>query len=342
MSFGETNPHLTGKTPRRSRRSNPWGAAGGAIVALGAVALLAWLARQGTRPANWGERFRYDISELKRVDPKLMVGRELSPLSLDIANPHAIAVDSSNRVYAGGDSAIAVLDSDGRPIRKIAIDRPVTCLAVGLDGSIYAGQTGVIAVLGPDGVKRFECAPPGTNAFITSVAVNEADLYAADAGQRMVWRFNLKGQLSTRIGARNKENGFPGFFVPSPNFDLALGPDGSLWVVDPGRHKFILFSPDGDVLSSWERSGADIEGFSGCCNPCHIAIRADGSFVTSEKGLVRVKIHAVTGSLVGVLAGPDRFGPDTRGIDLAVDGNGRILALDPERAVILVFTVEDK
>lgn len=311
---------------------------GGFLAAL--VAALIWAAWPRGTPAEMGDSFRYDIASLKRVDPALMIGRELAPIPVPVDSPSALAVDGSNRLYVGGASAIAVLDADGAPLHRWPVGEPVTCLAAGPEGELYVGHRGRIVVLGADGATRTAWDLPGSNAVLTSVGVAGADLFAADAGQRLVWRFARDGRLLGRIGARNKDRDFPGFVIPSPYFDLAIGPGGDLWVVDPGRHQLIRFSPAGEPMSSWARDGMDIGGFSGCCNPSHIALRADGSFVTSEKGLVRIKIHAPTGALIGVLAGPDRFSEETRGIDLAVDGRGRILALDPEKAVILVFELE--
>ena len=85
-----------------------------------------------------------------------------------------------------------------------------------------------------------------------------------------------------------------------------------------------------------------VEGFCGCCNPTHFVVREDGSFVTSEKGIERVKIHGPDGSLVGVVAPPELFRPDTRGLALAVDEAGRILVLDPEQARVRVFVLREK
>lgn len=342
MTPAPLQPEPQKRPPRPARTISPWARVAATIIVLATLALTVWLARQGTRPRNWGESFRYDLSAIKQIDPKHMIGRELAPIPAGVTKPHALATDRSNRIYVGGDYAIAILEPDGRVVRQIPTNRRVTCLAIGRDGLLYAGLTGSIAVFTPEGVKRTEWQAPGTNAVLTSIGVNDTELFAADAGQRIVWRFNLAGTLIAPIGAKNPNTGFPGFFIPSPYFDLAFDPDGALWVVDPGRHKFIHFSPEGEVLSFWERTGTDIEGFSGCCNPSHIAIRSDGSFVTSEKGLVRIKLHAATGALVGVLAGPAHFGPDARGLDLAVDQTGRILVLDPDKAVILVFMLEDK
>jgi hypothetical protein len=84
----------------------------------------------------------------------------------------------------------------------------------------------------------------------------------------------------------------------------------------------------------------DIEGFCGCCNPTHFAFLPDGSFVTSEKGIPRVKVYDRLGRLAAVVAGPDRFREGVQGLDLAVDQTERILVLDPARRAVRVFVLE--
>ena len=80
-----------------------------------------------------------------------------------------------------------------------------------------------------------------------------------------------------------------------------------------------------------------IEGFSGCCNPVHVASLPDGSFVTSEKGLLRIKIHNQIGEFVTVVAMPDQFDKDTGDVDIAVNSKGQILVLDPKRKQVRIF-----
>ena len=299
-----------------------------------------WLAWSHRPSRELGASFRYDLAEFRKPDPKLMIGREMKSFAAQVDSPHALAVDRTNRIYVGGDKGISVLEPGGHQVGVIPVSSPVTALAVGPTGTLYVGQTGHLAVMGPDGMKQADWILPGTNGFITSIAVTGSRVFVADAGQRLVWQYDVEGRIVGHFGEKDRARGFPGFFIPSPYFDLGIAPDGALWVVDPGRHRFIHFSPEGEVIGSWERTGMDWEGFCGCCNPSHFAIRADGSFVTSEKSIVRVKIHAVTGALVGVLAGPDQFAAETRGMDLAVDGNGRILVLDPVKGLIHIFVVE--
>ncbi|NJO93063.1 MAG: hypothetical protein HC831_31980 [Chloroflexia bacterium] len=80
-----------------------------------------------------------------------------------------------------------------------------------------------------------------------------------------------------------------------------------------------------------------MDGFSGCCNPSHAALLSDGSFVTAEKGLERVKIHNANGDLKCVVAKPNQFIEGTVGLDLAVDSKDRIFILDPEKKMIRIF-----
>jgi len=125
--------------------------------------------------------------------------------------------------------------------------------------------------------------------------------------------------------------------IPSPYFDVAVDPDGFLWAANTGRHSLENYTREGKLRSSWGEFSMEIEGFCGCCNPSHFAILEDGSFVTSEKGIPRVKIYDRLGRLSSVVAGPDRFDIGTVGLDLALDSAQRILVLDPARRKVRTF-----
>ncbi|MHC4639708.1 MAG: NHL repeat-containing protein, partial [Planctomycetota bacterium] len=126
---------------------------------------------------------------------------------------------------------------------------------------------------------------------MTSIAVYENNVFAADAGNRIVMRYDTQGKLINTIGQKNTERNIPGFLIPSPYFDLAVGKDGLLRVVNPGLHRIEAYTFDGDLEFWWGRTSTLVEGFCGCCNPVNFAILDDRSFVTCEKGLVRVKIY---------------------------------------------------
>jgi len=81
-----------------------------------------------------------------------------------------------------------------------------------------------------------------------------------------------------------------------------------------------------------------LEGFSGCCNPAEMAIMEDNSFVTSEKGMPRIKLYGQHGELKGVVAPPDKFDVDSYyAPDVTVDAEHRVYALDFDRKQVRIF-----
>jgi hypothetical protein len=194
----------------------------------------------------------------------------------------------------------------------------------------------------------------GERALLTGLAVKDDDVFVADAGNRIVLHYDSEGTLINKIGEKDERRNIPGFFIPTPYFDLTIAPDGLLRVVNPGNHKIEAYTYDGDLELSWGKFSGTIEGFCGCCNPVSIAILPDESFVTVEKGLIRAKIYDPYGQFVGVVAGPDELGvagpvkicqfPEQcqcGGFDVAVDAKGRIFVLDTIKNVVRVFSRKD-
>ena len=169
-------------------------------------------------------------------------------------------------------------------------------------------------------------------------------MFVADAGNRIVLRFDRAGNLVKRIGQKDPSKGVPGFIVPSPYFDLAVGPDGLLWVANTGRHHLEAYTFEGDYETGWGEAAVGLRGFCGCCNPAHFALLPDGRFITSEKGLARVKIHSAKGEFEGVVAGPEAFPKHLdnptgaqAGIDVAVDSQGRVILADSLSNEVRIF-----
>lgn len=284
-----------------------------------------------SRRAELGKSFDYSLDEYRKVDPALICYRELEPIVPSISNLSAVAVSPSGSLYVAGEKAIEIIGHG-----LLQVDGAPGCLAVDDDGVVYAGLRDHVEVISTAG-KKTAWRSPGEKAYLTSIAVDEWYVYVADAGSRRIWRYGKAGGEPLEIGQKDWANGVRGFFIPSPFFDLAISrADGSLWAVNPGHHALENYRPDGMPLSHWEKSSFGIEGFSGCCNPAHFALMPDGAFVTAEKGLPRVKIHNLDGSLRCVVAAPDQFDEGVTGLDVAV-ADGRILVLDPSRNQIRVF-----
>lgn len=272
-----------------------------------------------------GESLRYCIDEFRKVDESLVRYHELQALvaSKQIGALRALAVFPDGAVFVGGENGLQQLQMQHVPL---LLKGGATCLAYDQTGMYWAKTN------------RIECAReiawnlPGEKAYITSIAVSDEYVFAADAGNRCIWRFNKSGEGDPFVIESPR-----GFVVPSPFFDIAITPEGTLWAVNPGRHSFEHYRPDGTLIEHWEKVSMQIEGFSGCCNPSHIALLPDGAFVTAEKGLARIKIHERDGSFRCVVAAPDQFEAGITGLDLATDSDGKIYVLDPSRGVVRVF-----
>ena len=321
-----------------------WGRPALVVVAVlvGYQLFLVLTSRRDAANVPLGPGFDYDLDAHGGNDPAMVIAAETVSIAIPLAVPSGIAVDARDRIYVAGDRAIVVFAPDGTGLARHEMDASPLCLDVGDDGLLYVGFMEHLAVLTREGKKIADWGNLGEKAAITSVAVVDGAVFVADAGNAVVYRYDASGKQLGRIGQKDPEREEPGFVVPSPYFDVAGGPDDTIWIVDPGRHELRNYTPDGRRRSSWKKASMTIEGFCGCCNPTHIAIREDGSFVTSEKGFVRVKLSNEIGDLQGVVAGSDAFDEGARGLDLAVDSKDRILVLDPGRRTVRVFELNGK
>ena len=322
----------------------------GVSVVAGVVAL-ALFDITGEKGSGLDKDFVYDIEDKIKIDPGLIFYTESSePIVTGFKRSHGIAVDTNGTIYAAGDKAIRLFDSSGNLQGEIQLDSSPRCITVSKDGKIYIGMKNHVQAY--DGSKKRLASWPSLNgdAVLTSIAVLKNDIFVADAGNRIVLHYDTNGKLLNRIGGKNEERNIPGFVVPSPYFDLAIAGDGLLRVVNPGRHRIEAYTFDGDLEFWWGIYSPNIEGFCGCCNPVNFAILDNGSFVTVEKGLIRVKIYDVDGNFTGVVAGPEQLvslreakicqipaNCQVGGFDLAVDDKQQILILDTIRNVIRTF-----
>jgi sugar lactone lactonase YvrE len=122
--------------------------------------------------------------------------------------------------------------------------------------------------------------------------------------------------------------------------NLAIAPDGAIWVPDGRNARFQIFSPDGELLEVWGGEGTGegqfdflpTDGFGGYGRGA-IAFAPDGSFYVADTGNNRIQKF-----------GPDRefllsWGGEGLGdgqflgaSDLAVDAQGRVYVVDANKA----------
>ena len=323
----------------------------GVLITLAVVIAIFALVRFGLTGQE-GEEFIYDVSKLAKIDPNLILYEESGqPINTGFTNSHGIAVDSKGFLYVAGDKAILIFGEDGNMISEVKLTDKPKCLTVADDGSIYIGMKNYIEVYNSEGKKLADWPTFGNDTVLTSIAVSKNNVFIADAGKRIVIHCDTTGSLINYIGQKNENKNIPGFMIPSPYFDLAVAADGLLRVVNPGRHRIEAYTVDGDLEFSWGEFSSDLKGFCGCCNPVNFAILEDGSFVTCEKGIIRVKIYDPAGNFVGVVAGPEQLLTEgaahvcetaaecrTGGFDVAAGLRGQIFVLDTIKNVVRTFT----
>ncbi len=303
--------------------------------------------------ANGSPRFQLDLSAQMDVPPELLVYAEQRRLDIALHVPTAIASAPNGNIYIAGDTAIEVLRPNGTSA-TIALEDQPTCLAASGEqdanaGCVYVGVGGRIVVFDEAGERVQQWADGGPKSVLTSIALAGDSVFVADAGRRAVMHYHTDGELIGTIGQADPARQMPGFVIPSPYFDLVTGPDELLYVVNPGMRRVEAYSFSGELQSFWGHAGSALPDFFGCCNPAHIERFPDGRFVTSEKGIPRIKVYSADGDLQQVVAGPRQLGVnaaalgDARGdqkervFDVALDAKGNVLVLDVHHRKVIVF-----
>lgn len=309
-----------------------------------------WRGGTGDRQTS----FALNLTDQVTIDPQLIDYQQIASIELTMQQLRAIASGPQDKIYVAGDQAIHIFGAGGEPKDVVILDSQPQCIAVGGSdqaepGRLFVGSSDGIKILGADHQVNASWPLPADNMILTSIAVAGDTIFVADAGNRVVWRLSETGEVLGQIGKADSLRQVPGFVIPSQYFDIVAGSEGLLSCVNPGKLQVSTFSFEGDLGSSWGQAGSSVADFFGCCNPSHIARFADGRFVTSERGIPRIKVYTETGELDSVVAGPQQLdvspqsvGDPRHGInepvfDIAVDSQDRVLALDPRTRTVRIF-----
>lgn len=306
------------------------------ILYFGIRAAMDQMQTDGTNPHE------FDLSVFEQSPTGGVVYSQVQSIPVRAEKLTGLARGGDGFLYVAGDEQISKFDTRGHLVETFPIGGTAYCLALDAQNRIYLGMGDHVEVCDPKGSLVAQWETLGPDAIITSIAVVDSTVYLADAGQLLVWKFATSGSLLGTIGKKDRTKGVPGYVIPSPYFDVAIGADGTLWAANTGRHSLENYTHTGGLKTRWGEYGTGIEEFCGCCNPSHVAILEDGGFVTSEKGIPRVKIYDRQGQFVAVVAGPSQFRAGTAGLDLAVDASGRIFVLDPAQKNVRIFAKAEK
>ncbi|MFP6581625.1 MAG: hypothetical protein VCD00_03625 [Candidatus Hydrogenedentota bacterium] len=313
----------------------------GAVMLAIAIAYFALLGQSGFQEPSAG--IQYDVATYRDIDNVDTRFEEVGQLDPKMESPQTMAVSEDGRIFIAGENELVVFGDNDTEIDRFPISGKAKCMTVTPKNEIFIGFDDHVEVLAIDGTVKAVWDVIEPFPYITSIAVLDENVFVAAAGNKVVMQYDLDGNLIREIGKKNEDEDIPGIEVPSPYLDLAVNDEGDLWVVNPGLLGMERYRNDGSIVTSWYRATLQLEGFSGCCNPTHVAFMNDGRLVTAEKGLVRVKLYDVTdGEYQELVAGSKLFPREQSLKDIAVDKQDRILLLDPRINAVRIFDEKEK
>jgi DNA-binding beta-propeller fold protein YncE len=295
-------------------------------------------ARQSRTPEPVEPALKFDDAQYRTTDPKQIAWQETQSIETGFNQPRGITLSADGKqLYVAGDQQVRAFRADGCREKAFAVGSDAYCIAVAPDGRLVVGMKDHIEIWNANGQRAAQWETLGPKAHLTSVTARGDAVWAGDAGNRVVLQFDATGKITGRFGERSSSGDQRGLVMPSPHLDVALDAQGTVWLNNPGRHRLEAYVENGDLMRTWGTPTPEIKGFCGCCNPTDFAFLPDGRFVTSEKGIPRVKVSAADGTFQNVVAGAESFTGDNISLDLAVAPDGRIFVLDPVRKSVRVF-----
>lgn len=286
---------------------------------------------QAVRPPQSGTRLDREYSK------SAVLGGSASahPFRRSLAG---IAVGAGDRIYALGDDEVRVFEPNGNFVQGWKALSNAACLTAGPDRRVYIGSPGRVEIYDAGGSRTggFAAGDSKQPAGITAIKIFRQEILVADADARLIRRYDFGGKQLGLIGNKNKTESF---MLPNRWLDFDVDSKGIIRATDTGRHLVTAWAIDGSPLGSFGKFGMNNPAdFVGCCNPVNLALTPDGKIVTGEKMVARVKVYEPDGKLLALI-GPEHFDPNCIHIFLAVDSKGRILAADPVRREVNIFSL---
>ncbi len=282
----------------------------------------------------------------------MAIDSEGNLLVADRGNGRLRRIDASGIVSTIAGTGDSASTGDGGPAVEASLDKPVD-VAVGPDGSIFVaelgghrirriGRDGIINTYTGIGIAGFSGdGGPAVEASLNSPRAIEVDsegnLYIADWRNNVLRRVAVDGSIRTVAGLASEgalREGRPAFAVAlPPPLDMALGPEGTLYLLLQGARTVYLLRPPSGAQATDECDGAPSQpdprapliadgvalivagdadaGFAGDGGPISearfaipqsFAIADDGRIFVADSGNHRIRVIS-TGGEVSTFAG---------------------------------------
>ncbi len=224
-------------------------------------------------------------------------------------------------------------------------------IAVSPDGFVYVADAGnhriqkftpegeFVTAWGYEGGCGEAHLPPGTFCEPWGVAVGpDGSVYVADTWAHRVQKFTPDGVFLAGWGTYGEATVGQGPAVFYGPRDVAVGPDGRVYVSDTGNKRVQVFDPEGVFLRDWGGGGS---GPGQLDEPVGLAFGPDGRIYVADSWNYRMQVLEPDGTYVREwsIVGWNNPAVEEKPY-VAVDAEGRVYATDPGHFRVLVFDAE--
>lgn len=293
-------------------------------------------------PRFYYERTLYTSADVEKEDKNADLRRMItgeSRVGNGLGKPYGVAV-YHGRVYVGDTAlhAVAVFDIPGQRFFNIGEDDPgrlVTPIGLDVDGAgnlfVMDASSKQVQVYDKDGKFLRTLAGPKFFQRPSGIAVDDKGerIYVVDTGgvsseEHRIRVFDAKnGKHLLDIGKRGAGPGE--FNLPR---DVAIGRNGSIFVVDGGNFRVQEFKPDGSFVRVFGGVGRQSGQFS---RPKEAAVDMDGNVYVVDSAFGNFQIFSPDGQLllsVGSRSERDGMARYMLPSGIAIDGDGRVYMVD--------------
>ena len=266
----------------------------------------------GERNAVWQIWFNADYSNYAKVN-------NINSLTLTTWQP-----SDHMRMYIRKDIVAKMWNYGVGPSAAQAITDPYEKGTINLTADLVVGAPGT-------GSGQFN-SPRGI------AVAPDGSLYVADSKNNRIVHLSADGKVIQEWGsfADVSKGPAPGGTFNEP-WDVAVGPDGSVYVADTWNNRIQKFSADGKFIKMWGYFGT-AEAPTAFWGPRGIAVNAKGDVFVDDTGNKRVVIFDADGNYIGQFGGGgSQPGQLDEPVGIAFDSSGNVYVADTWNQRVQVF-----
>ena len=207
-------------------------------------------------------------------------------------------------------------------------------------------------------IKTFGTAGQGNGQFLSPHGIAlapDGSIYVADSNNHRIVKLDANGKTLLSFGTWSGEPPNNNFLNPNWNppggtfyepWDVAIGPDGSVYAADLWNSRVQKFDANGKFIKMWGGFGDSAGQASGeegrFYGPRGIAVGKNGRVYVADTGNKRVQVFDEDGNFILQFGGSGLLdGNLDEPVGIAVSDNGEVIVADTWNGRIQVFSAED-